>query len=76
MTSIIGVEIFELQIPEHFSLGSLRLKVTTQIRQHFNFFTFLLLMVDLSPPQRSLCVVGKLGREKEPRRGREDGMED
>ena len=48
-----------------------RLKVTTQIRQHFNFSSFLLLMVDLSPPQRYLCVVGKLGREKEPRQRRE-----
>ena len=73
LTSIIGVQIFESQIPEHFSLGSLRLKVSTQIRQHFYFFNFLLLMVDISPPPRSLCVVGKLGREKEPGRRREDG---
>ena len=73
LTSIIGAHIFESQIPEHFSLQSLRHKVTTQIRQHFNFFNFLLLMVDISPPPRSLCVVGKLEREKEPRRRREDG---
>ena len=56
VTSIIGVEIFESQIPEHFSLGSLRVKVTTQIRHHFNFcYFFVINGGSLPSAEVSLC---------------------